>query len=369
MKIKITFFFIIFLSMLVISCSSGEDTYTTEIINGVNHVHNIAPLWGEEQGLSLEFVQNIGELESEDDNYLFYQPRDLEVDNEENIYILDRGNYRIQKFDRDGNYISTIGSKGEGPGEFLNCSSIQIDRTNNLLYVGDSSNGRINVFLLNGKYLREIKTTNMLRVFLLAPDEKLIVDELFYSHSRWVQNDNNGDIGLLGIYDLKGQFLKEFGRAIDYGKRAAIWDGNLFSYDLDDEGYIYTIFYRQNRIEKFSPEGNLIFTADRKLSFEPEITEKEIVTRGGDRIKTTVFTNISLGLALDSMNRIWTSTLMKKNSSFTDPDIYKELCFEIYNESGILLQRLPVPVNFSYIEIFGNYMYLIDSIEKMCVYK
>ncbi|MFC1564481.1 NHL repeat-containing protein [candidate division KSB1 bacterium] len=369
MKTKSTFFFIVFLTLLIISCSSGEDTYTTELINGVNHIHNIAPRWGEEQRISIEFVQKIGELEGEDDNYLFYQPRDLEVDNEGNIYILDSRNNRIQKFDNEGEYIETIGRKGEGPGEFLTCSCIQIDITNNILYAGDHFNGRINIFSLDGKYLREIKTTNMVRIFLLTPEEKLIVDELSYSHSRWMQNEKKGEIGLLGIYDLKGQFIKEFGRAIDFGRRAAIYDGNLFRYEADDKGNIYVLFHRQNRIEKYSSDGNLIFTADRKLNYEPEITEEDIVTGGGDRIKITVFTNISGGLALDPMNRLWTSTLMTKNSSIADPPIYKERCFEIYNEDGILLQRLPVPVYFSYIKVFGDNLYLIDSSKKMCIYE
>ena len=51
---------------------------------------------------------------------IFYKIQDVKTDNSNNIYILDSGNYRIQKFNVHGKYICSIGNKGQGPGEFNN---------------------------------------------------------------------------------------------------------------------------------------------------------------------------------------------------------------------------------------------------------
>jgi len=53
--------------------------------------------------LDLEEDLSIGSEENE--NYMFYRVRDIEVDSEGNIYILDPGNYRIQKFGRNGRLL------------------------------------------------------------------------------------------------------------------------------------------------------------------------------------------------------------------------------------------------------------------------
>ena len=59
----------------------------------------------------------IGELETEDENIAFHIPSDIVIDEQGNIYILDSGNHRIQKFDPEGNYLASFGRKGQGPGE------------------------------------------------------------------------------------------------------------------------------------------------------------------------------------------------------------------------------------------------------------
>ncbi|HEX9861492.1 MAG TPA: NHL repeat-containing protein [Nitrospirota bacterium] len=49
---------------------------------------------------------------------LFDTPVGVEVDEDENIYVVDQGNYRIQKFDRYGLFQFAWGRQGIGDGEF-----------------------------------------------------------------------------------------------------------------------------------------------------------------------------------------------------------------------------------------------------------
>jgi sugar lactone lactonase YvrE len=85
---------------------------------------------------------------------LFRQPTDVAWDSDGNIYISDGYiNSRVAKYDKNGDWVKSWGSKGTGPGQFRLPHSIAIDRNNNV-YVGDRSNHRIQVFDTDGKFQR-----------------------------------------------------------------------------------------------------------------------------------------------------------------------------------------------------------------------
>src|SRR5260221_10790678 len=85
---------------------------------------------------------------------LFRQPTDVAWDSKGNIYITDGYiNSRIAKYDKNGDWVKQWGTKGNAPGQFVLPHSIAIDRNDNV-YVGDRSNRRIQVFDTEGKFLR-----------------------------------------------------------------------------------------------------------------------------------------------------------------------------------------------------------------------
>jgi DNA-binding beta-propeller fold protein YncE len=85
---------------------------------------------------------------------LFRQPTDVAWDSDGNIYITDGYiNSRVAKYDKNGDWVKSWGEKGTGPGQFRLPHAIVIDRNNNV-YVADRSNRRIQVFDTDGKFLR-----------------------------------------------------------------------------------------------------------------------------------------------------------------------------------------------------------------------
>jgi NHL repeat len=93
----------------------------------------------------------------------FRAPTDVAFDSDDNIYISDGYiNSRVAKFDKHGNWIKSWGERGTGgehanenPSWFSTPHNIGIDRQNNV-YVADRGNRRIQVFDRDGKFQRFI---------------------------------------------------------------------------------------------------------------------------------------------------------------------------------------------------------------------
>jgi len=87
---------------------------------------------------------------------LFRQVTDMAWDSAGNTYISDGYiNSRIAKADKDGNWLKSWGEPGDKPGQLNTPHSIAIDAQNNV-YVADRGNRRIQVFDTDGKFLRQI---------------------------------------------------------------------------------------------------------------------------------------------------------------------------------------------------------------------
>jgi DNA-binding beta-propeller fold protein YncE len=85
---------------------------------------------------------------------LFRQPTDVTWDFEGNIYITDGYvNSRVAKYDKNGDWVKSWGDKGTGPGQFRLPHAIVADSNNNI-YVGDRTNRRVQVFDTEGRFLR-----------------------------------------------------------------------------------------------------------------------------------------------------------------------------------------------------------------------
>jgi hypothetical protein len=88
---------------------------------------------------------------------LFRQVTDVTWDKAGNAYISDGYiNSRVAKIDKDGNWIASYGSYGTEPGQFRTLHSIASDAQDNI-YVADRGNARIQVMDTSGKVQRIIK--------------------------------------------------------------------------------------------------------------------------------------------------------------------------------------------------------------------
>jgi hypothetical protein len=88
-------------------------------------------------------------------NGQFTTPRGVAVNQSTgDVYVVDSGNNRIQRFNADGDYLSQFGSTGSGNGQFSTAVGIAIDPTSGAVYVSDQGNRRVQKFDASGSFLR-----------------------------------------------------------------------------------------------------------------------------------------------------------------------------------------------------------------------
>ena len=90
-----------------------------------------------------EVVDSIGKTGEADGTFRF--PTHLTIDDHGNLFVTDFLNFRVQKFDVEGNFVRTIGEPGDFPGSMPRPKGIDVDRDGHL-YAVDSAFEIVQIF-------------------------------------------------------------------------------------------------------------------------------------------------------------------------------------------------------------------------------
>jgi sugar lactone lactonase YvrE len=371
----------------------------TEIVDGVRVVHNEkGGLWGKAPKVALELVRKIGDIDTEDEHVAFNYPSDVAVDKDGAIYVLDAGNTRIQKFGPDGQYLATIGRKGQGPGEFIMPDAIDFDRDGNLV-VADSAQARIHVIIGGGRDVRSIVVREELvrKARPLASGE-YVAQGSTYLFTRPDQPAKKPDaMRLFRRISADGRTVGSFGLLTDFGEMMTTAVGNGTAFDVDSKGSLYVSFGAQNRIEKYGADGTLVWRADRPLNYSTEVKKKGQVDRsgGGVSMSSPEMNTCSTGIAVGARGRSWVLTYGRQlrkeeqvqtsqlwvggtagvknvsiktegNTDLRTTDAFK---LEIFGPDGVLLGEIPITHFADIIRVFGDQLFLIDRERGVTVYQ
>ncbi len=166
---------------------------------------------------------------------LFQSPTDVAWDADGNIFVADGiGNARVAKFTRDGVFVKSWGSRGTADGQFKSAHGIAVDSAGNV-YVADRGNNRIQVFDNNGNFKSSIISGGDPEAICITPGAH---QYLFSSNSNPANDlDHGGEITKL---ELNGTVVGKFGQAgkgpRDFGSVNAIDCRNAASLYVAEAG-------------------------------------------------------------------------------------------------------------------------------------
>lgn len=369
----------------------------SDMPDGARSIHNQSQgQWGEIPAVKLQPLRVLGEVDSDDEDFAFYMPADLAVDAQGRRYVLDMGNHRVQVFSADGKFLKTIGRRGQGPGEFSAPNALELDAQGNLI-VCETQAARIQTISAEGKVIRTVRITEGLTGDIhLLKSGGILTSTGASGGMTMIRMNQPQDAGLpplFKILDAGGKIKSEFGRAVDFGSPLVNQIANQVLAAVDDNDDIYCTFPFQNRIEKYSADGKLLWRADRPLGYSMEIKDRgefKNVDRGESShsasFKLPELARCAAGAAVDGKGRLWVATLgrqLRESERVTmmmsdggggpapgkaqakgavdlrTTDAYK---LEVYDANGVLLGSIPFTMFIDGIYIKGDRLFVLDRV-------
>ncbi|MFO7979781.1 MAG: 6-bladed beta-propeller [Candidatus Aminicenantes bacterium] len=157
---KIGFLTILSLALLFVLtfCGKQKSEWEGEIYEseGVKIVRNPKNPMYENDVFDLELELSIGGKDVPKEEYIFTNIKEICVDDQENIYIVDPNQKSIKKFNRKGEFLFTIGRSGQGPGEYGWPWDICL--SSDRVGILDLIYRRLILYSLDGEYIKHINT-------------------------------------------------------------------------------------------------------------------------------------------------------------------------------------------------------------------
>ena len=119
-----------------------------------------------------------------------------------------KGEPRVLRFDKSGKLLKSWGGLGKGPGQFDLAHSVVID-AQGLVYVADRQNRRVQVFDVDGRFVKEWRYAGLPCGLYLGADQQMYLASGFAG--QILKLDKNGKA--IAATGQPGKGLGEFGEA------------------------------------------------------------------------------------------------------------------------------------------------------------
>ena len=219
-------------------------------------------------------------------------PQGIAISSNNEIYVVDSGNFEIKKFDSSGRLMDSWGSFGAGEGQFKNPRGIFLD--SEFVHVADTGNSRIQTFDKNGNFVKSWGNSGIVSQSLRDPTsmavdssgifyisdaglnkiskydsngdyaghiQSLLTSAAKFSSSDYIISNNGGNFLILVSddnrilqYNANGDFITSFGTAGDGDGKFQ----NPSAMAIDVNGNLYVADSGNSRIQIFDSEKKFL---------------------------------------------------------------------------------------------------------------
>lgn len=192
-----------------------------------------------------EILLVLGEANVSGNDYAHFNlPTDVAVTQDGSFYVSDGyGNSRIIKFSKEGKYLFEWGKYGSGQGEFNIPHGVDLDKKGNV-YVADRENNRVQKFDCDGKFLADwVNKEPSKQLYSVCVDKR--TQELFLID--YIKSEHTPSGSEIFRLDSNMNLQDHFGRT-------GLYNNPVLRYhdiQIDIDGNIYVGDILRNRIQKF----------------------------------------------------------------------------------------------------------------------
>ena len=190
------------------------------------------------------------------------RPMNLTIVGDE-LYVPEYFNDRIQVFSLQGKSKRIIGKAGSGPGEFNAPGGVGIARDGKL-YVADFYNHRIQILDRDGSFISQLGTTGKAGIW--ASQFGYPTDVAVSGNGKVYVADGYND--RIQVFKSGGEFLSKWGGpfAMNIFGPFKGWFATVTSVMTDKKGNVYAADFYNHRIQKFTLEGGFLTSFGTKGS-------------------------------------------------------------------------------------------------------
>ncbi len=331
--------------------------------SGVNVVKNPAePLYGR-VNLELREELSIGDENVQDYSFRFIW--DIKADHQGNIYVADTRNLRIQKFDRKGIFISTL---GKGLVEFEQPTKIRINESSGSVFVR-ASVLNIDVFDHKGEYASGIRLTDHPILEFEPIDDAHVMAVL----SREYRDGNPRVMKAIYRLDSKDEMKRLSGEYFAYAledigmawtSKGTAFDPDLYLSRLNQITYIYG-YSKAYELNVIGQDGKLLYRITKSEPTPVFTSEERRVFR---RYEFPDAKPYFFHLLADSMGRIYVQRNITKGIlNAVQEKTQREV--DIFSQDGCFLYTSTLPPNTCEIRNGYLYAYVVDKARGLEVVK
>lgn len=183
-----------FVALLLTSCNSSSDQSAI----------NLKDLKNSEQTFDIESLFEFTYIPLEYKSECPIINIDKAIMTDEFIFI--KSDNSIYKFSLEGEFLNSIGTIGQGPGEYLSIMDIAVNETDNCVYVVDFVGKKILIYNYESKYIDNIPLEAWVS-HIESTNNQILISTM---NASGVEKDK------LIVYDAKGKELAHFNNDVKY---------------------------------------------------------------------------------------------------------------------------------------------------------
>ena len=321
------------------------------------------------QEMSFTLIEQlvIGDDEDTPTEYLFSVPELVRTDSKGYIYVHDRGRADVLVFDESGQYVATVGRRGEGPGEMREIDGMHVD-THDRLIVADRHSRRFTVFSDLGAQFEtkafaedmpagphpilSLENSFALKYVRMYddPEQQLpyITDTKTLHHYDKALNSTEAFAELDEIFNLDELFEKESSDSRDALKMATNGIDKIVLVPTVYSGYAYRYTHEGGSwiMEKLeggpAPNEPYMLVSNKEFEASPELQRSSISISGPFGLHRARIFNWSLGVVILSNGEIVNFTMQTPLRKNLSDQMEFSLRVELFDQAGVLLGYGPL---------------------------